>query len=84
MSTGMDGIPCMVVKSCARCFVRPLKAIFNYCLMSGTVPTIWKLAKVCPILKSGDNMNVKNYRPISIIPVFAKLVSLSQMPNTVS
>ena len=35
-------------------------------------PSLWKTAKVTPILKSGDHTDVKNYRPISVLPFLSK------------
>ena len=32
-----------------------------------------KIARVVPILKSGDSSNINNYRPISIHPFFSKI-----------
>jgi len=43
-------------------------------LWSGFFPDEWKLAKVKPLYKNGDKYNIQNYRPISIIAVFAKLL----------
>jgi hypothetical protein len=43
-------------------------------LNSGVFPDIWKTAKVKPLYKKGDKYGMKNYRPISIIPVFTKLL----------
>ena len=35
--------------------------------------SLWKTAKVTPILKSGDHTDVKNYRPISVLPFLSKI-----------
>ena len=39
-----------------------------------------KIAKIVPIFKSGDKTDVTNYKPISLLPVFSKLVE-KQMLN---
>ena len=36
-------------------------------------PSRWKTATVTPILKSGDHTDVKNYRPISVLPFLSKI-----------
>jgi hypothetical protein len=33
-----------------------------------------KLARVIPIFKSGDDKDITNYRPISLLPVFSKIL----------
>jgi hypothetical protein len=43
-------------------------------LNSGVFPDVWKTAKVKPLYKKGEKYDMRNYRPISIIPVFAKLL----------
>ena len=41
---------------------------------NGVVPKQMKLAKVCPIYKNGLKNDFSNYRPISILPSFSKIV----------
>jgi len=53
---------------------RPLAHIYNLSLNSCVFPDIWKTAKVKPSYKKGDKYDMRNYRPISIIAVFAKLL----------
>jgi len=52
----------------------PLAHIYNLSLNSGVSPDIWKTAKVKPLYKKGHKYDMKNYRPISIIHVFAQLL----------
>ena len=47
--------------------------MINASLTSGTVPAGWKVATVVPLHKAGSVTNVTNYRPISILPVIAKV-----------
>ena len=50
-----------------------LCTLFNTSLRTGKFPFEWKLANVTPVPKSGDHQIVSNYRPISVIPVIAKV-----------
>ncbi len=54
--------------------VIPLKIIFKNCLRRGVFPEIWKFANVVPVHKKNEK-NVKgNYRPISLLPIFGKVL----------
>ena len=46
----------------------------NLSLNAGVFPDICKTAKVKPLYKKAGKYDMRNYRPISIIPDFAKLV----------
>ena len=47
--------------------------IFNRSINTGIFPTDWKCSKVIPLFKKGERRDLNNYRPISIIPVVAKV-----------
>ena len=42
--------------------------------MNGVVPNELKIARVVPIFKSGDTMLFSNYRPVSVLPLFSKIL----------
>ena len=48
--------------------------IFNSSLRKGVFPDIWKVAKVTPIFKSGSRSEANNYRPISVVSVFSRIL----------
>ena len=52
----------------------PLQLLFNYSFYSGTVPDQFKVARVVPIHKKGSTCLVSNYRPISLLSIFNKLI----------
>jgi hypothetical protein len=52
----------------------PLTNIYNVSLSSGVFPDKWKLVKVKSLYKKGDRYDIQNYRPISIISLFAQLL----------
>ena len=46
----------------------------NLSIINGVVPTELKVEKVVPIYKSGDRRLIKNYRPVSVLPCFSKIL----------
>ena len=48
--------------------------IFKASLEEAVFPEKIKTAEVIPVFKKGDKENVENYRPISILPVFSKVL----------
>ncbi|XP_057308170.1 uncharacterized protein LOC130646052 [Hydractinia symbiolongicarpus] len=73
-ATGIDELPPGMLKDCAILISKPLSHIINLSINTSTVPSAWKVAKVAPIFKSGDSSLLKNYRPISILPVLSKIL----------
>jgi len=50
-----------------------LSALINKSFEYGIVPDQLKIARVCPMFKSGDQTDFTNYRPISVLPAFSKI-----------
>ena len=48
--------------------------IFNKSISDGMVPDDLKIAKIIPVYKSDDKKIVSNYRPISVLPAFSKIL----------
>jgi len=48
--------------------------IFNKCFANGVYPDILKRARVVPVFKSGDRNNYGNFRPISTLSIFNKIL----------
>lgn len=72
-ATGLDKIPCRLVKEAAPVIAESLCFIFNRSISLGVFPTDWKTARVTPIYKSGPKDDMNNYRPISVISPIAKV-----------
>jgi len=73
-SPGFDDIHPSVVKSIIPLIAQPLSEIFNISLSSGIFPDYLKIAKVIPIFKNDDKKQISNYRPISVLPIFSKIL----------
>ena len=73
-STGHDKISNKLVKEIIPSIAKPLVHIFNVSFQTGIFPDIYKLAKVIPVFKAGDKSDPNNYRPISLLPAFAKIL----------
>ena len=48
--------------------------LINYLFITSLFPQRWKTAKVTPLFKGGGPENVKNYRPISVLPVLSEVI----------
>ena len=73
-SSGYDGIHSKVIKLTFNCFIEPLVHIFNLSIAQGVFPDELKVARVVPIYKSQDQKVLNNYRPVSVLPVFSKIL----------
>ena len=71
---GCDEVPIGILKSVLDVIGPEIIHICNLSLRSGRFPTELKIAKVTPIHKDGTNGNVTNYRPVSVLPAFSKII----------
>ena len=69
----MDKIPCKLLKIAADIVAPSLTSILNQSISVGIFPIDWKLARVSPVFKKGKKSDLNNYRPISVIPIVAKI-----------
>ena len=73
-SPGYDNISSSVVNETSDIFFTPLKYIFNLSLQQGILPENLKIAEVSSIYKKDEELLLTNYRPISVLPCFSKLL----------
>lgn len=73
-SPGYDEIPSNIVLTCYPELRDVLRFLFNKSVKSGIFPDQMKVAKVTPVFKTGETSQMTNYRPISVLPVFSKLL----------
>jgi hypothetical protein len=76
-SPGWDGISTKFVKENINELIEPIMHITNQSIRSGRFPNIYKIAKVIPIYKSGLKSSISNFRPISLLSVFSKIIEKS-------
>ena len=73
-ATGSDGISAQMLLLCDETVILPFQIIFTNILSTSTYPDMWKIANVTPIFKKGDNQLIKNYRPISLLPICGNIL----------
>ena len=73
-STGCDRISSRFLKTIRGEIAYPLSVVINNSLCTGTVPDSMKIAKVIPVYKAKDRQSMSNYRPISLLSVFSKVL----------
>jgi len=76
---GPYNIPIYLIHLCKTVISSPLCHIFNLSFTSGIFPDKLKLAKVIPLYKSDSIHVLSNYRPISLLSPFSKI--LEQLMN---
>ena len=72
-SSGYDQIPIKFLKPVVDNITSPIVFIINSSIDKEIFPDSWKIARVCPIHKVDNPVNVKDFRPISISPVLSKV-----------
>ena len=73
-SPGQDDISPKVVKSTSDLISPAVCDIFNKSFLQGRFSNKLKLARVVPIYKSDNRTLLTNYRLISVLPVFSKIL----------
>ena len=73
-SCGWDDFGTQVTKSARLSLVNPLAYICNLSMSTGVFPDQLKIAKVIPLYKNDDPKVFSNYRPISVLPIFSKVL----------
>ena len=73
-SPGHDSIPMRVYKDNVDILGDTILDISNKCLSQGIFPDRMKIAKVTPVFKAGDKNRIGNYRPISVLGSFSKII----------
>ncbi len=72
-SAGSGLLSAKLIHEIAHLIADPLAHIINLSFRSGVFPDDLKIAKVFPIFKGGDNSQLLNSRPISVLTIFSKV-----------
>ena len=73
-SSGHDNISAYFLIVAAEVIAIPLTTLFNSTFKLGIFPSCLKIARVIPVFKSGEKTDLNNYRPISILSTFSKIL----------
>ena len=63
-----------LIKEIFKFICKPFTDICNKSFLNGVFPDKMKIAKVIPLFKSGENDTFTNYRPVSLLPQFSKIL----------
>ena len=69
---GHDNISIRMLKICGNTICKPLELIFKQALTTGVFPSEWKKGNIVSCYKKGEKQNLKNYRPVSLLPICGK------------
>ena len=72
-ATVSDEISGHMLLLCEETLALPLQLIFKNILYTSKYPDVWKIANVTPRFKKGNKQLIKNYRPISLLPICGKI-----------
>ena len=62
-----------VLKLVSPVFVQPLTRLINLSIKSGCFPTKWKMVRITPLFKDGEQDCQDNFRPISMLSILSKV-----------
>ena len=73
-SCGEDNVSIFLIKEVINEIIDPLVYLFNLSLKTGFIPQNYKIARVVPVFKASAKDKFTNYRPISILSAFSKIL----------
>ena len=62
------------IKYCKDIISPIISDLFNLCVIKGVFPDCLKVSEIIPVFKKGDKNNPTNYRPISLLSQFNKII----------
>ena len=70
---GHHNLSVPMLKICSDSICVLLGMFFKQALLTGVFPFEWKKGNIAPIHKKGDKQNIKNYRPVCLLPIWGKI-----------
>ncbi|MCH9657352.1 reverse transcriptase family protein [archaeon] len=78
-AAGLDELDIDVIKEAGKPLYEELANLYSNCLKKGKVPDSWKQSELILIHKKGNNGDLKNYRPISLLShaykIFTRIIA---------
>jgi len=72
---GKDRITSEMLKIGGETLENAILALLNKCLEKSKILDAWQNAEIILLFKKGDRANMENYRPISLLSIFYKLLT---------
>lgn len=70
---GADGLTIQMIKLCCPYIIQYITHIINSCILDATFPDAWKEAMVVPVPKCNNPSELRDLRPVSLLPVLSKV-----------
>ena len=83
-SSGPYSIPLKLLAMIPDLIITPLAHIINMSFLTGEFPDLLKIVKVIPIHKGGSTQDINNFRPISLLSIFDKIMEKIMHKNLYS
>lgn len=81
-SSELDGFSSCLTKKHHAYLIKPLTFLTNFSLNTGRFPENLKTSKIKPLFKNGYAYEIENYRQISLISSFSKILQKNSMYQT--
>ena len=73
-SQGFDNLSTFIIQKTLKEVAAPLTHIFNQSFLMVVFSDQMKIGNIVPVFKAGSKKILNNYRPISILPAFSKIL----------
>ena len=70
---GHGNVSIRLLKTCGDTISKPLELNFKQTLITGTYSSDWIKGNIVPVHNKGNKQNIKNYHPVSLLPICGKV-----------